>query len=483
MIKTILALIQQKQVSEDMGLSLIKTAKTMGQGNTKRPFKQTFTYGEPYLEGHKVFGEQVLLGVTHISLAIESFKACFPAKLPVVLDKVMFVDPVILPKDTEATIATALVAHENSMRFSVEATRHLEEQVVNDTTSSEAAKGQINFATSGTQPAVLDLDAMVEGATNTNDGAQAYQILGGIEYTPAMQTLQKVYTGDGYSLAKLEVSEEITQHTHTFTLHPALLDGAILSVLSQLVDGETKDTFIPLFIKQLTVYTKTPTRCWCVGRIEKTTDELLTCAFDLTDEDGNVTARVEGVSCKKVADVGVLMKNSTPQPIKPATPKPIAPTKTKARNLPTMELKEHITTYITEKLKSSLGEDGPIDLEKNYMDLGMESSMLIEIANEIETEISIELYPTLFFEYQCVAELSSYFYENFPEAFANYLNIEGAMPVEQITPTIQEIPKAPAPKQPIATAPRYFKRTGPKNRCAFEQRHRCDWNGRCIPWL
>ncbi|MFC1617516.1 acyl carrier protein [Candidatus Margulisiibacteriota bacterium] len=45
---------------------------------------------------------------------------------------------------------------------------------------------------------------------------------------------------------------------------------------------------------------------------------------------------------------------------------------------------------------------------------------LIEITSKLETELNIELYPTLFFEYQNIKALSEYFCTEHLEKFTDF---------------------------------------------------------------
>ena len=61
------------------------------------------------------------------------------------------------------------------------------------------------------------------------------------------------------------------------------------------------------------------------------------------------------------------------------------------------------------------------NIEKNFMDLGVDSSKLVEVAQQIEREQGIELYPTLFFEYQSIRELAQYFAQEHADTFSRNL--------------------------------------------------------------
>ena len=60
-----------------------------------------------------------------------------------------------------------------------------------------------------------------------------------------------------------------------------------------------------------------------------------------------------------------------------------------------------------------------VDKEENFMEMGADSTSLVELTKKIEEEFSVELYPTLFFEYQNIKELAGYLCTTFPDVLVN----------------------------------------------------------------
>ncbi len=85
-----------------------------------------------------------------------------------------------------------------------------------------------------------------------------------------------------------------------------------------------------------------------------------------------------------------------------------------------------ISEYISNKLRELSSNQKPLtaeDMTKNFMDMGIDSVNLINLTQTIEDDVNIELYPTLFFEYQNVDELSQYFATEHAQAFSNYFKL------------------------------------------------------------
>ena len=69
-----------------------------------------------------------------------------------------------------------------------------------------------------------------------------------------------------------------------------------------------------------------------------------------------------------------------------------------------------LTAYLQLKMAKALSlPPSEISVVQNFMDMGLDSVQLIGISQQLEKELDIELYPTLFFEYQNIEYLVGYF--------------------------------------------------------------------------
>ncbi|GAX59143.1 trans-AT type I polyketide synthase/nonribosomal peptide synthetase [Candidatus Scalindua japonica] len=91
----------------------------------------------------------------------------------------------------------------------------------------------------------------------------------------------------------------------------------------------------------------------------------------------------------------------------------------------TKNLADKIEYYIVKTLSGKLNVSlQDVDVDENYLDMGLDSTNLIIMSKEIEDELNIELYPTTFFEHPNISELSVYFAEEYRSEFEDYLGIE-----------------------------------------------------------
>ena len=83
-------------------------------------------------------------------------------------------------------------------------------------------------------------------------------------------------------------------------------------------------------------------------------------------------------------------------------------------------IQEALESYLCHTLEVFLNlPEQAVDKEENFMALGADSTNLVELTKKVEEEFSIELYPTLFFEYQNIRELAGYLCTTFPDALVD----------------------------------------------------------------
>ncbi len=89
------------------------------------------------------------------------------------------------------------------------------------------------------------------------------------------------------------------------------------------------------------------------------------------------------------------------------------------------ELQSRLTDYIKKTIQPLIpaSDDQDLLMGMNFMDLGLDSIRLTQLTQQFEEQFEIELYPTVFFEYQNIEELAKYLSEEHSEAFERYFNL------------------------------------------------------------
>ncbi|MBE7172402.1 MAG: SDR family NAD(P)-dependent oxidoreductase [Williamsia sp.] len=83
--------------------------------------------------------------------------------------------------------------------------------------------------------------------------------------------------------------------------------------------------------------------------------------------------------------------------------------------------------------------------DENLLEMGLDSSLIIKVAEEIEADLDVKLYPTVFFEHRTLNEIISYFAQQFPDKF---IQSRRHQTVQNTAPSLP-FPDDPAADQPI----------------------------------
>ena len=92
------------------------------------------------------------------------------------------------------------------------------------------------------------------------------------------------------------------------------------------------------------------------------------------------------------------------------------------------------------------------DAETSFFDLGVDSLVLLDLADALEKRLGVRLYPTTLFERPNAAALVSYLREEFPEACAGYAAPLAAAPAVTAMASVAAAPAA----RPEILVPRWF---------------------------
>ncbi|HEX2937439.1 MAG TPA: SDR family NAD(P)-dependent oxidoreductase [Ruminiclostridium sp.] len=85
------------------------------------------------------------------------------------------------------------------------------------------------------------------------------------------------------------------------------------------------------------------------------------------------------------------------------------------------DMRTRIEVFLKNKIARLINtEADEIERGLNFMDMGIESGSLIRLTDEISDELNIELYPTVFFEYQNINEMTDFLYAEYSRLFEIY---------------------------------------------------------------
>ncbi|QYF93474.1 SDR family NAD(P)-dependent oxidoreductase [Massilia sp. PAMC28688] len=186
-----------------------------------------------YAVDHAVDGAPVLPGAACMEIAV----ACgtLAAERPVVaLRDIVWIRPLSFA-DGSQTLRTMLTPVSDGVEFAVTSMGADHERIVH-AEGRLLLEGATTPAAAGSAP--IALDELESACTVHYGGAQFYEQMarGGLVYGDSFHVIQEVHIGEGYALLRLALPAALLDGFGDYTLHPALLDGALHSVAALLVD-------------------------------------------------------------------------------------------------------------------------------------------------------------------------------------------------------------------------------------------------------
>ncbi|SFE51876.1 probable biosynthetic protein, Pnap_2097 family [Chitinophaga sp. CF118] len=352
------------------------------------PIKEKIIYDEPLMRDHQLFGKQVLMGVAHLAMSIDTGFRQYPGKA-LRLEKVLFSNPLVLVPGEIAQLKS--ITDPASNRVSVEY------EIDGKVNISSTCELNQFLATEDK----MDVAKLKKDSVKELEAEQFYVHRDQSCYGSTLRTVQKVwYLPNGDLLASLRVSDEQLKHTQTFTIHPALLDGAHVAstlCLHRDIEKSVNNHWPPLMIKAVEVMGDSSgfilQDYYCYISPVKSNAQIAEFNIKILNPDGATVVHMPGFTTKSVPDPASLFGEKTSKPISsPANHD--------------MQITSYLQNKIGEVLRKPQTE---ISVAQNFMDMGLNSGQMIGISQQIEKELDIELYPTLFFEYQNIEDLVGYF--------------------------------------------------------------------------
>nr|WP_054739565.1 SDR family NAD(P)-dependent oxidoreductase [Cellulosilyticum ruminicola] len=233
--------------------------------------------------------------------------------------------------------------------------------------------------------------------------SQCYEFFkqNGIAYGNTFKVIQQMYVGEECILARVELAEECMNDFTEYTLHPSLIDGAIHACIGFNIYEGKQQIAIPVSVEAVEIYGDLSTSMWAYI----TKDTANRCCIKLCDGTGNVKVYLSGLVTKEITSMQQEKVVNTVIKETPVVQKVVKP----------VDIKEESSKYIKEIIAGVL----KMPVEKindtaQFEEYGIDSVIIMDLTQELEKTFG-DLPKTLFFEYQTVNELVTYFVENHKE--------------------------------------------------------------------
>ncbi len=414
-----------------------------------------YGYEDAYLRDHLVDGQRVLIGVTFASLAIEHYFRASPEETGVHLHGLEFRRPVAVKPAQSVRIGIRSTPIESGLGFEATCTES------GDGAAEVVAVGKL-YAEAFAQSRI-DLHRLRQSLRPHDDLSTIYPQGNALTLGDSFKTLTEVYVGEREVLARVALPQSEAQTQPSYALHPLLINSAFLGLTPLVAQYYRTEMYLPFGIRDIRLAKPTGLKaCWLLIRLAKKTDELILFDFDLIDDDSRVVGRFEACALKRLRapQADVLAASAAGATASGGRRETVAVNDEAA--LEPNDLYAHIQNYLIAKITQACGiAPDDLDVRRNIMDMGLESAQLVQLGAVIQDEMGVELYPTLFFEYTNVRELTDHFHKDHREKFAKLArqatggrnasaSATSAEPTSQTAGTVEPRPAPSNEREPIA---------------------------------
>ncbi|MCG8411303.1 MAG: SDR family NAD(P)-dependent oxidoreductase [Bacteroidales bacterium] len=361
-----------------------------------------FYKSEPYVQHHLVNGEPILLGVTFISIIIEEIREKWPDSKTLYLHNFTFEEPIRFNENDFVRLKVKFGQDEESQKFSIiyESNEYSNSVVV--------GKGEFSLDVQPADFSETFEDKVYERTFNTNEIYNLDEHTN-IKHGDSLKTIAKAYCNRESVFSELVLKSQTSSYNNWY-IHPAYLEAAIMSGLLQLKKEQLK-AYVPIVIKKMIVSLNQTGKVKSSRAVLNVKNNNI-INIDFTLKDKNIVLSAKGFIGLNINHEKTELNHSTNN-----EQNSVSLTNNNAIIQNDQDLGSHIREYIRQKLVG-INSEVKITDQKNFMDMGLDSMQLLNLSQRIEEELKIELYPTLFFEYQNIIELADYFSESYSKEFS-----------------------------------------------------------------
>lgn len=248
-------------------------------------YHQDFVYGEPYLRDHKVFDDEVLLGVTYASMAIEATQQHFNR-----IQRLLFINPLALYTGESARVSI----HKNSTN------EFRASYLVNDSSEQKtAATGLLSLVPNEKKLIAPHLKSYQFKKSLSQQ--QVYEILRtqGVDYNNSLLGVKQLLIDSNTALGKIEINQPLLDSTPNYHLHPIWLDAAVVCAKAAFLDN-TSSTYIPFSFNDIVIHEPPAQSSFCYVQLVKVNEQIFMCNAQLCDAHGIVQIDIQGMVCKRI---------------------------------------------------------------------------------------------------------------------------------------------------------------------------------------
>ncbi len=351
--------------------------------------KINISLDHPIMKGHMVFGEAVLPGLAYIDLIYQVFQEHGYVYNELELKHVTIYQPLTV-SETAAIILTIQCSDSGDGKWLISLSGQKQQ--------GDELSDNIQYATAEmvkrdavTFDETIDFGDVKQSGRSLNLDDMYNRCLDhDLVHSGMMKSNGRLYETEGGMLAELSCEEG----KDFFLFHPALLDASGIGASGLL--SETNRLHLPLYYESFTAADRLQSEC--TARIAasgvRQEKELTTMTIEYFSRSGQKVAELKNITGKAVRleeDANTAEQNQ------------------QAATEPESTDEKDIILFLKKLLADKLGQPWEtLDVLAGYYELGLDSSSLLEIVQDISKKTGADLAPTLLFEYTNIKELAAF---------------------------------------------------------------------------
>ena len=262
-------------------------------------FNKRFTLEQYVFNEHIVAGKATLPGVGYMELAMAAARQLRPADIPL-LRNLIWSSPI--NSDCNPDIAITLDGEGDEFSYAI--------TTGGGATPSELhSQGKILFENSSTRnkERQTSLDAIKARCSQKLSKTQCYDLLATrhLTYGHNLQTIAAFHAGHEEGLTELKLPSSLSSELEHYCIHPAILDGAVQSIISLLehtdTDCEPDLPYVPFVLSELQQFKPIEAHCFAHLSIQPSRTarkDIKKITIDLFNPAGELLLRMKDFSFK-----------------------------------------------------------------------------------------------------------------------------------------------------------------------------------------
>ena len=243
-----------------------------------------------YLADHVIEGAIVFPAAGYIEQGLAMASLLDDGQASYTLENLSFLRPLVFPTLKDPIVRATF---DRSLREF-----HIYGQTDDETNSwTLHAMGRV-LALPPSRTGAESLAEVKERIRESVDVAELYDRLAahGLAYGPHFRTVRNLMRNGDEILAELEVIQGPSEELEAYRLHPALLDGAIQTLVGAISQGELQEsTYLPVGVGRVVFHAGSGAPLWAHGRVIEQSSDGFEGDLILYRADGSVAAEILGV--------------------------------------------------------------------------------------------------------------------------------------------------------------------------------------------